>query len=163
MTAAGSGGCSGGSRRRPGWLLLWQDPWHVCRWRWRGKSNCTDAHLWLIWLVSKRKISVCVPVSSNICRPFSPQRLARVHFVFFSSWHSESVNILFVCACASTCSCPICPTSTKAWWRGVWGEGTWGTWVLDNYKSSQMTYTRRFRVSRTDKHADPHIFSVSRR
>ncbi|KAF3858315.1 hypothetical protein F7725_011516 [Dissostichus mawsoni] len=26
-------------------------PMAECRWRWRGKSNCTDAHLWLTWLL----------------------------------------------------------------------------------------------------------------
>ncbi len=55
MTAAGSGGCSGGCRRRPGWRWLWPDPWPACRWRWRGKSNCTDVRLWLTWLVSERE------------------------------------------------------------------------------------------------------------
>jgi len=55
MTAGGSGGCSGGCRRRPGWRWLWLDPWPVCRWRWRGRSNCTDVHLWLTWWDTERK------------------------------------------------------------------------------------------------------------
>lgn len=55
MTVGGSGGCSGGCRRRPGWRWLWLDLWPACRWRWRGRSSCTGAHLWLTWLVSERE------------------------------------------------------------------------------------------------------------
>lgn len=46
-------------------------------------------------------------------------------------------------------SFPICLTSAKVWWRGIWGEATWGIWVLGSYKSSQTTCTRRSRVSRS--------------
>lgn len=56
MTVAGSGGCRGGCRRKPVWRWLWLGLWHVCRWRWRGRSRCTDAHLLLIWLVSHKNL-----------------------------------------------------------------------------------------------------------
>lgn len=55
MTAAGSGGCSAGCRRRHGWRWHWPDPWPACRWRWSGRSSSTDAHLWPTWLVWEGK------------------------------------------------------------------------------------------------------------
>lgn len=39
-----------------------------------------------------------------------------------------------------------CLTSARVWWRGIWDEETWETWVLASCKLSQMIYTLRFRV-----------------
>lgn len=66
MTAGGSGGCSGGCRRRPEWRWLWLDPWPACRWKWRGKSNCTDVHLWPTWLVIETKRTWNRDLNTNI-------------------------------------------------------------------------------------------------
>lgn len=56
MTVAGSGGCRGGCRRKLVWRWLWRGLWRACRWRWRGRSRCTDARLLLIWLVSHKNL-----------------------------------------------------------------------------------------------------------
>lgn len=45
-----------------------------------------------------------------------------------------------------------CLTSARVWWRGIWDEGTWETWVSGSCKSSQMTYTLRFRVCASNTH-----------
>lgn len=118
MTAAGSGGCSGGCRRRPGWRWLWLDPWHACRWRWKGKSSCTDAHLWLTWWVSEsqKRGFVCLSVGSLFLLPW------KMHLgdnqgqwnicsmcVYVSSYYSEHItNVIRGLQCLNRKSAGAC-------------------------------------------------------
>lgn len=57
-------------------------------------------------------------------------------------------------------SCRTCPTSARAWWRGVWGKWTWETWVWVSYRSLPTTSTHRSRVRSKFTHNNPDVLSV---